>query len=308
MKSLLLALFALPVAALAQNTTVAVIPKGVTNFWKAYEAGAQKAGAELGVEVIVRGPRFEKDVDAQIQIVDYFREKKVNAIVITPLHKDQLVAPVEKAIAEGIPVVNTDSGLNSTKTVSFIGSNNLQAGQLGGRTLAELVGPASTGELVLLRYLKGSESTEKREEGGIQQLKALAPKATIIDSYYSGTVLGEAKRACDTLLDEHPNIAGIVAITTISTDGVLKALQQKGLAGKVLVVGAGSSEDALAALRKGEIGGLVVQNPFAMGYQGVKAAVASLKGQPVEKQVFTDVMLVTAKNLDTPAVQALLNP
>lgn len=308
MKKHLLALLLLPVAAFAQNYTVAVIPKGTSNFWKIYEAGAKKAATELGVEIVVRGTRFESDVEEQIKMVDYFREKKVSAIIITPLHKDQLVVPVEKAIAEGIPVVVTDSALNSTKTVTFIASNNIQAGQLGGVTLVKALGASANGEVGLLRYLKGSDSTEKREAGALQELKTGLPKVEIIDSYYSGAILGDVKRACDKMLEEHPKLVGLVTTTTISTKGLLKSLQAKGLAGKIVLVGAGTDEDAIAALRKGEVKALVVQNAFEMGYRGMKAAVATLKGEKVEKQFFTDVVLVTAENIDSPDVQRLLNP
>jgi len=308
MKKLLLAFLGLPLLAMAQPYTVAVIPKGTSNFWKTYEAGAKKAATELGIEMVVRGTKFESDVEAQIQIVDYFREKKVSAIVITPLHKDQLIASVEKAITEGIPVVVTDSALNSTKTTAFIASNNVQAGQLGGGALAKALGGNVTGEVALLRYLKGSESTEKRETGALQEFKASLPKATILDTYYSGTVLGDAKRNCDTMLDEHPGLVGVVAVSTISTKGILKSLQQRGLTGKIAIVGAGADEDIIQALRKGEIKALVLQNPFEMGYRGVKTAVAVLKGEKVEKQSFTDVILVTAANIDTPEVQRLISP
>ncbi|MFT3868993.1 MAG: substrate-binding domain-containing protein [Nibricoccus sp.] len=308
MKKLLLAFLGLPLVAMAQSYTVAVIPKGTSNFWKTYEAGAKKAATELGIEMVVRGTKFESDVEAQIQIVDYFREKKVSAIVITPLHKDQLIAPVEKAIAEGVPVVVTDSALNSTKTAAFIASNNVQAGQLGGAALAEALGANATGEVALLRYLKGSESTEKRETGALQEFKSSLAKATILDTYYSGTVLGDAKRNCDTLFDEHPGLIGVMAVSTISTKGLLKSVQQRDLAAKVAIVGAGSDEDILQALRKGEIKALVLQNPFEMGYRGVKTAVAVLKGEKVEKQSFTDVILVTAANIDSPEVQRLVSP
>jgi ribose transport system substrate-binding protein len=110
------------------------------------------------------------------------------------------------------------------------------------------------------------------------------------------------------MLDEHPNLTGIVTVSTISTKGLLKSVQQKGVAGKIVIVGAGTDEDTLPALKKGEIKALVVQNPFEMGYRGVKTAVAILKGEKVEKQSFTDVMLVTAENIDSPEVQRLLNP
>lgn len=308
MKTLLAALLLFPLCVFAQTTSVAVIPKGTSNFWKIYEAGAKKAAAELGVELTVRGTRFESDVEAQAQIVDYFREKKVSAIVITPLHKDQLVAPVEKAIADGVHVVVTDSALNSSKISVFIGSNNVQAGEMGGKVLASQLGASFKGDVALLRYLKGSDSTEKREAGAIERLKAGMPGATIVDVYYGGVILGDVKRTADTLLADHPDVKGILTIATISTKGVLKSLQQKGIAGKIAFVGAGSDEEIIAALRKGELSAIVVQNPFEMGYRGVKAAVALVKGEKVEKQFYTDVVLVTAENLDKPEIQTLLNP
>ncbi|MFT3783262.1 MAG: substrate-binding domain-containing protein [Nibricoccus sp.] len=308
MKKLLLALLALPVVAFAQNITVAVIPKGTSNFWKTYEAGAKKAAAELGVEVVVRGTKFESDVDAQVHIVDYFREKKVSAIVITPLHKDTLVEPLEKVIADGIPVIVTDSALNSTKISAFIASNNLLAGQMGASALVKALGGNLNGEVALLRYLKGSESTEKREAAALQELKTAMPKATIVDGYYSGSILGDVKRTCDTMLDEHPNLKGVVAISTISTKGLLKSVEQRGLGGKIVLIGAGSDDEVLPALRNGEIKALVLQNPFEMGYRGVKTAVAVVKGEKVEKQAYTDLVMVTTENVDKPEIQRLINP
>jgi len=140
----------------------------------------------------------------------------------------------------------------------------------------------------------------------LQALKTELPKATVLDNYYGGATLGDIKRTADSILEQHPDFKGVVVTTTVTTKGFLMALQQKGLAGKITFVGAGVDAENIAALRKGEINALVLHNPFEMGYRGVQTAVAVLKGEKVEKKIYTDVLLATAANIDNPEVQRLL--
>lgn len=308
MKRLFFVLVLFPLSVFADRYTVALVPKGSSNFWRIYEAGAKKAADELGVDLVVRATRSERENEGQIQIVDYFREKKVNAIVLTPQNKDALVPSVEKAVAEGIPVVITDSGLNSTKIGAFISSNNVQAGQMAGDVLGKLLGPDAEGEVGVFRYVKGAEVTEKREDNAIAVLRHALPKASIVDGYYGGTSIGDIKRSYDAMLKEHPGMKGVVTLSTINTKGLLKSLERQDNPAKMFIVGSGVDEDILPALRNGTISALVVHNPYEVGYRGVKTAVAILKGEPHEKQVLIDVVVVNLQNVDRPEIQRLINP
>ena len=89
---------------------------------------------------------------------------------------------------------------------------------------------------------------------------------------------------------------------------MLLALQDVGKAGQVRFVGFDSSEAFITAMRNRQLDGVVLQNPFEMGYQGVKTMVAHLKGQPIQPRVDTGVTIVTPENLDSEASRALLNP
>ena len=93
-----------------------------------------------------------------------------------------------------------------------------------------------------------------------------------------------------------------------ATSGMLLALQDAGLAGKVKFVGFDSNQSFVDAMRKGQMHGFVLQNPFRMGGLAVEALIAHLQGRPVVKQVDTGVFIVTPANLDSPEVQALLKP
>jgi ribose transport system substrate-binding protein len=89
---------------------------------------------------------------------------------------------------------------------------------------------------------------------------------------------------------------------------MLRALQTSGRAKKVKFVGFDANETLINGVKNGEVHGLAVQNPFKMGYEGVKTMVAIVNNQPYEKKVDTGVKLVTAENLNEPEVQELVNP
>jgi ribose transport system substrate-binding protein len=103
-------------------------------------------------------------------------------------------------------------------------------------------------------------------------------------------------------------VQGIFTPNESSTAGMLLALQDIGKAGKVSFVGFDSSQTFIDALNADQLQGIVVQNPFNMGYLGVRTMVDSLLGKPVNKKIDTGVMLVTKENMSSPEVHALLHP
>src|ERR1043165_1531424 len=152
-----------------QTYTIAVIPKGTTHeFWKSINAGAIKAERELAdqgtkVNIIWKGPLREDDRDQQIQVVEGFTSRHVDAIVLAPLDSQALVKPVHNAIAAKVPVVIMDSGLKSDRYVSFVATDNYKGGKLAGEQMGKLLG--GKGNVILLRYAVGSASTEAPEAG-----------------------------------------------------------------------------------------------------------------------------------------------
>ena len=109
------ALAALPLPA-AEAYKIAVIPKGTTHeFWNAIHAGARKAERELKAEgvnlqVIWKGPLREDDREQQIQVVENFVGQRLSGLVLAPLDRRGLVAPVETAVRAKIPVVLIEIG------------------------------------------------------------------------------------------------------------------------------------------------------------------------------------------------------
>jgi len=325
MNKILLAIFAMVLAVLSlsctkvqapaakKKLTIAVIPKGTTHeFWKSIHAGSNKAAQELTaqgeqIDVIWKGPLREDDREQQIQVVEGFAAQGVNGIVLAPLDNRALVRPVADANRAGVPTVIIDSGLESDDIVSFVATDNRKGGSLAAERMGQLLN--GKGKVLVLRYAEGSASTTEREEGFLETIKKFPDIQLVSTDQYAGATRDTAKRASENLLNRFgDDVQGIFTPNESSTAGMLLALQDIGKAGKVSFVGFDTSQTFIDAINANQLHGIVVQNPFNMGYLGVKTMVDSLLGRPVNKKIDTGVMLVTKDNMPSPEVQALLHP
>jgi ribose transport system substrate-binding protein len=287
---------------------LAVIPKGTTHeFWKSVHAGANKAGQELGVEIVWKGPVREDDRDEQIKVVENFIASRIDAIVLAPLDDTALVPPVTEASREGIPVVIIDSDIKWPGRASFVATDNFQGGVVAAKHLGALLHGA--GKLIVLRYQEGSASTAERERGFIDTLKSEFPKIELVSTnQYGGATTETAYKTSENLLVKYKQLDGVFCPNESTTFGMLRALQDAQRAGQVKFVGFDSSAKLVEALEKGELSGLVLQNPFRMGELGVRAALDKLDKKPVEPRIDTGVQLVTRERMREPEVKALLSP
>lgn len=291
-----------------KDLRVAVIPKGTTHaFWKSVETGAKAAGKELGVAIEWKGPLKENDRANQIGIVQQFASRNISGIVLAPLDDTALVSPVRSAMAKDIPVVIFDSPLKGEvgkDFVSLVATDNHKAGMLGGEQLATLLG--NKGKVVLLRYQEGSASTAEREAGFLEVMKKNPGIQILVENRYAGATVDEAKSASMNLMSVIRQADGIFCPNESSTQGMLLALRQNNLAGKVKFVGFDATPPLVQALQKGDIQALVAQNPTKMGHEAVKTLVSKLRGESVSQRVDTGATVITQDNLNTPEVKTLL--
>jgi ribose transport system substrate-binding protein len=299
----------------ADSYKIAVVPKGSTHdFWKAIHAGAVKAQRELQgqgtmVEILWKGPLREDDRDQQIQTLENFIGKRVNGIIVAPLDSKALVAPVETAVKSKIPVVVVDSALETPVITSYIATDNFKGGQLAADALGGLL--AGKGNVILLRHQTGSASTEQREAGFLSGIAKKFPGIKVISSdQHSGPTRDTAYRVSQNLLNRFgKDVNGIFTANESSTAGMVLALKDAGKGGgKVKLVGFDSSSALLGAIQQNDLQAIVVQDPFQMGYLGVRTIVGKLQGSPAPAKIDTTLMVVTPVNLAQPDVQKLVKP
>lgn len=297
----------------ANKRKIAVIPKGTTHeFWKSIHAGAQKAADEYRIEIVWKGPLKEDDREEQIKVVEDFINNKVHGIVLAPLDDTALVPVVKSAAEANIPVVIIDSDLKGEDYICFCASDNFKGGQMAADELARLMG--EKGEVIMLRYAQNSASTSNREDGFMDAIKKYPGIKVVNDKEFGGATTESAFQKSENLLglykkpDGTLSIQGIFCCNEPTTFGMLRALQDGKYTGKVKFVGFDAAPKLVEGLSAGQIDGLIVQDPFNMGYTGVKMMVLNLRGEQFERKISTPVQLVTKANMSEPAIHELLHP
>jgi ribose transport system substrate-binding protein len=272
------------------------------------QAGAEKAAREKGVELIWKAPLKEDDRAEQIKVVENFTVDKVDGIVLAPLDENALAVPGNEAIAAGIPVLIVDSGIKGLEPISFIATDNYAAGKTSAERLAKAMG--GKGKVIVLRYLEGSASTMAREQGFLDGAKEFGLEV-VSSEQYGGATRESAQTASENLISRFKegdtlSVQGIFAPNESTTFGMMRALEGAGLLGKVKLVGFDSSQELLAAVREGKIEGLLLQDPFKMGYLGVTKMLEHLNGTKPEPKIDSGAVFVDKTNIDSEEVKALL--
>lgn len=298
----------------SKETIIAVIPKGASHeFWKSVHAGALQASKELEVPIIWKAPVKENDRESQIKVVEDFVSRGVSGIVLSPADNRALRVPVREAVQSDIPVVIIDSELKSNDPASFVATDNAKGGELAAETLAGILG--GEGRVLMLRYQEGQESTSKREVAFLKTMTENYPNIKVVShNQYSGSTTETAYQASENLLNAHKDndgnleVDGIFASCEPVLFGMIRALEDNGLAGKVRLVGFDSSPKLVRALEEGTIDALVMQDPVQMGYLGVKNMVLMLRGEKIPTRIDTGVTVVTRENMGKPRYASLLTP
>jgi ribose transport system substrate-binding protein len=299
---------------MAQTVTLAVVLKGSQHrFWRSVTAGTAQAERDLQqqgtpVKVIRRSPLRDDGTEEQVNILKTVLQQGVQGLVLAPCSADSLAPPIKAAARMGVPTVVIDSPLNTPDVVSYIATDNRKAGIMAADHMGRIL--RGKGKILVLRYLKGSSSTEEREEGFIGQLRRAYPEIEVLPhDQYAGATRDGAKAATEDLLARYGNdLQGMFTPTEPTTAGALMALLAAQLAGKVSLVGFDASDIYVDSMRYKKLHGLVLQNPFRMGQLGVTALMDYLQGKPVPKRIDTGAKLITLENIDAPEMHELLHP
>ena len=290
----------------ANQRRIAVIPKGTTHiFWESVHRGAEKAGAEAGVKILWNGPKRETDRNEQITIIEDFIVQKVAGVVLAPLDSKALVPKVDELYDKNIPCVIIDSGIDTDKYVCFAATDNYIGGLIAARRMGKILN--GKGKIVVLKYVPGSASTTNRENGFVDTIRKEFPEIDIVDAQYGNDTVETALQVTEDMLTKNAELDGLFACNASTSVGALQGLRSQGRSGKIKMIGFDTEKALIDGLKEGTIDSLVAQNPFKMGYEGVKAVIAVLDGTELPaRRIDTGVNLVTQENLATPEIQALL--
>ncbi|MEM6886229.1 MAG: substrate-binding domain-containing protein [Verrucomicrobiota bacterium] len=288
---------------------IAIVPKaGDVEFWKMVQGGVMKAASEEpGYEVIWQPPAIANDRSEQIKTVQNLKIKKVDAIAIAPIDAVDLVKSVSNAQKAGIKTIVWDSGLEDESAYeAFVATDNYQGGVECAKAMNTVLG--GEGNIALLRYVEGSASTEKREQGFLDEIKKYPGIKIISDTQRGGDEVKSQEVGARILQKDGAQLQGIFCSNQTTTEGMLMALEKSPLKDQIKIVGFDFNEFIAESLRNGLLAATASQDPFNMGYLSVKTSIQLIEGQSVEKLVDTGVSIITKENIDDPAMQQILFP
>jgi ribose transport system substrate-binding protein len=300
------------VPAIAQTKpTIFVIAKDTTSpYWQAVLAGARKAGQDLGVNVIELGAQSESDVSGQISILAKAVASNPAAIVIAPAEFAALGKPIDEA-AKKVKIIGIESAADTKAMTSLLATDNVNAGRVAADALAVAITKTSAdteGDVVMITSMPGVPSLDQRAKGFKEvvaaKYKALDITAEKVADGKPATVLG----IMNDLIANTGDLRGVFVSDPITAQAVSQAVVEKKTNDKINIVGVGSDEKLVKFLQDDVIAGLVVEDPFRMGYDGVKTALAASKGEQVSANIDTGVTLVTKANMSSARSQELLKP
>lgn len=282
-----------------------IVKKQNHDFWAVVEQGAYAAEKEFGINVDYVGPASEEDISGQIRMVEVAIEEKVDAIVLAAIDYNLLVPVAEKARAAGIPVVIIDSNIKSDKMNGFVGTDNVDAGKVLGESMVAVLGTDI--DIVIVSFVKGAASSNEREEG-VMKIVNQHENINLIDTLYCNSDEDIAKRLTIEILEKHPEVDAFICLNAYATVGTARGVIEKGMEGEVSIIGFDSTPEEISYLEKDIIELVVVQNPFSMGYLGVKHALDAIKGIPFPRSVNTGAVVITKENMYDPENQKLVFP
>lgn len=287
----------LPAQAALARTTIAVVGKAAGGeYWvQVREAALAKARTMKDVEVIYQGPRTETDVSGQIEIVENLIQRKVDGIALSPVDSKALGRVVKKALKAGIKVVTIDSDTLDRDRLSYIGTDNVQAGRVAGQTIRKLMGKEK-GEVAIVTGVLGARNLRERVKGFKEALKGSG--LTVLPEQTDNGDKAKAVAVAENTLTAHPGVKAFFADTAIGGPGVGQALKSAKKNGKVFVVAMDVTPALVKLLNDGTVHALIAQRPERMGELGVELLwETARKGKTLSPIIDTGVEVVTKTNV-----------
>lgn len=312
---------------LEPGTTISIIGRGgAAEYWDAIEDGAEKAVDDINellgykgddkVKLVYSAPEEENGVDEQVNILDEELARYPAAVGIAAVDTKACEVQFDLAGENNIPIVAFDTGTEYQNIASLVKTDDEDAATMAANKLCDLIG--DEGEIVMVVHDKSSMTAIEREAAFKETVENNHPNVKIVEVYHldeleeraeslaeaAGEEAAEEWSHTDVLnqiLETYPNVKGIYSTSESTADVVAKMLETKGDT-ELKVVSFDGGESQLERLEKGTFSGLIVQNPFGMGYATVVAAARAVLEQGNEAVVDTGYTWVDANNMSETAI------
>ncbi|WFS04568.1 sugar-binding protein (plasmid) [Rhizobium tumorigenes] len=283
--------------AVAQDITIAVVPKVAVPFFDDCNKGAQEAAKAAGVDYQWVVPQNTQG-STQVKIIEDLIARHVSGIAVSVNEPKSVEGIIKQAMAAGIKVLTFDSDSAKSGRSMYIGTINKQAGVTMGKSMGEALG--GKGDVAIVTGQLGASNLNERIDGVKEALKAF-PDIKVVATEGTEDDLAKAVSVTEALLRGNPKLAGIIGVSQVGGPAAAKVLAEQEFADRkasVKVFAFDDLPDTIKGVKNGYIAGIMVQRPVTMGKLAVEHLVAQIKGTETEsKDIDTGVTVVNASNL-----------
>ena len=252
-------------------------------FFVSIREGIEEKAKEEGAEVVISDAQNDSSVQSN-QIEDLITQK-VDLIIINPVDSTAISSSVQKANEANIPVICVDRGSEDGEVLSLVASNNVEGGKMAGEFILEKVG--ENAEVIQLEGIPGASSTRERGQGFEEATK---DKINLVASQTANFDRAEGLTVMENLLQAQPDVKAVFCQNDEMALGASEAIKASGK--DIVIVGFDGNDDAVEAVKNGDLAATVAQQPKEMGKLAMENAINHLKGETIEEQIDSPLELV----------------
>jgi len=286
-------------SAASTSGSVAAVIKGLDNpFFQTMESGLKDDAGSTALTV--QAASSITDTSGQADKLTSLAGQSFGCFVINPISGTNLVQGVAQLSAKKIPIVNIDSPIDSAAAeaasatiATYIGTDNVEAGKLGGKEMSTLL--PSGGQVALIGGISGDATSGARLEGF---QKGISSSISVVQTVAADWDRQTALTKATDILSAKPDLKGFFVANDDMGLGVARAIANAGKTGKVKVISVDGNKDAFDAVKAGGIDAVVAQFPYVIGKMGLEACRAAMAGKTLPTSVKAPVQLVTKANVD----------
>ncbi len=305
-KSILLAILAIAVIALVgyliyQNSPkeddvikVGYLVPTLENPFFVDMTNAAKAKSNEKLEVFVQA---SPDELKQNQIIENFITQGVDAICVVPINSETIIPAIIKANKAGIPVINVDNKINlesaqkqGAEIAFYIGSDNFEGGQSAGQFIIDHLN--GKGKVAVLEGVAGNDAAIKRKGGFMKSLEGVT-EIEVVASQAADWNRQKANDVFQAILTANSDLDGVFACNDEMALGAIAAMKNKGIAlDSIVVVGFDAVDEAINAVKSGELNATIAQQPKLMGGRAIALVQSLLAGETLEENYSTALKVI----------------
>ncbi|MEW9699767.1 sugar-binding protein [Paenibacillus sp. SI8] len=278
------------------NRRVFLISQELDNpYWRTLEQGAQEASERYGMQLTYEGPS-RINPSEQTRLLEKALAAKADAIVLQGVNEQQYQTLIHKAALQGVPVVAVDTDDPASDRLTYVGTDNVEAGKQMGGLVANSMGSGGN-----IGVLVGSEQAENQQQRleGFRSVIRKYPQLAIVDVKSSAISRLQAARQAEAMLEQYPQIRIMIGFSALDAPGIMEAAQRI-RPGEVQIFAFDDVSETLEGIQNGQIASAIVQHPYDMGFKAISLLHDYFLGNTPQPQNYTDITVIDRSSLGTP--------